>query len=46
MEEKVKRIRKELIEKIKNEKVNFFEWERIRDYVDEMFEQLKKESTL
>lgn len=46
MEEKIKNIRKELIEKLIEEKITFYEWERIRDYINNKYEATKIKSTL
>lgn len=46
MEENIKKIRKELIEKLAEEKITFYEWERIRDYINNKYEATKIKSTL
>jgi hypothetical protein len=46
MEEKIKNFRKNLIEKLSEEKITFYEWEKIRNYIDQKYEGTKMKSTL
>lgn len=46
MEKEVNKKRKEIINYLKEEKITGIEWEIIRDYIDEMYESIKNNSTL
>lgn len=41
MEENIKQIRKDFLDILNNKKVTFYEWERIRNYINEKYEQTK-----
>lgn len=46
MESKIKENRNKILEILEKEQVSFYEWERIRNYIDDKYEATKVESTL
>lgn len=44
--EKIKEMRKEVLQLLKDNNVNYFEWKNISTYIEELYENKKEKSTL